>query len=62
MFLFQLRLLKKCKFLIEKDHSEKELAVQVVYVFSSNLDEVTVYGGFLFSVPLLLHLRAYPKA
>jgi hypothetical protein len=31
MFLFQLRLLKKCKFLIEKDHSEKELAVQVVY-------------------------------
>ena len=27
--LFQVRLLKKCKFLIEKDHSEKEMAVQV---------------------------------
>ena len=25
----QVRLLKKCKFLIEKDHSEKEMAVQV---------------------------------
>ena len=26
---FQVRLLKKYKFLIEKDHSEKEMAVQV---------------------------------
>ena len=26
---FQIRLLMKCKFLIEKDHSEKEMAVQV---------------------------------
>ena len=25
----QMRLLTKCKFLIEKDHSEKEMAVQV---------------------------------
>ena len=25
----QVRLLMKCKFLIEKDHSEKEMAVQV---------------------------------
>ena len=31
---FQVRLLKKCKFLIEKDHSEKEMAVQVNW-FSS---------------------------
>ena len=34
----QVRLLKKCKFLIEKDHSEKEMAVQVahlVFIFCS---------------------------
>ena len=36
MFLVQVRLLKKCKFLIEKDHSEKEMAVQVNVFFDDN--------------------------
>ena len=36
MLLVQVRLLKKCKFLIEKDHSEKEMAVQVNVFFDDN--------------------------